>query len=88
MPFLVQMSFLVLGMAPLAGTFWTPLHPLGLSIMVPRSFFFWWQFFCYLVILFCEKRNIQQIYLFFEKTKINMFLHIVQASSMILIKRF
>jgi len=34
------MPFLVVGMAPLASTFWTPLHPLGLSIMVPRSIFF------------------------------------------------
>jgi hypothetical protein len=40
MPFLVQMSFFMVGMAPLAGTFWTPLHPLGLSIMVPRSIYF------------------------------------------------
>jgi hypothetical protein len=40
MPFLVQMAFFVVQMAPLASTFWTPLHPLGLSVMVPRNFFF------------------------------------------------
>jgi hypothetical protein len=34
------MAFLVVGMAPLANTFWTPLHPLGLSVMVPRRIFF------------------------------------------------
>jgi hypothetical protein len=39
------MPFLVVGMAPLASTFWTPLHPLQLSIMVPRNFFFCGKFF-------------------------------------------
>jgi hypothetical protein len=32
-----------------------------------KKLFFLWQIFCYSVILFCEKRNIQPFFFFFEK---------------------
>jgi hypothetical protein len=49
------MPFLVVGMAPLASTFRTPLHPLGLSVMVTRSFFICGNFFAIRLFCFVKK---------------------------------